>query len=80
MEERRSQGTSVIAKSPPGQPWSGLSTCPVVWARSEVPPVGKVVRSTASLALSQISCIRICILASSQMTFIPAEVSSTGWS
>ena len=80
MEERRSQGTPVIAKSPPGQPWSGLSTCPVVWARSEVPPVGKVVRSAASLALSQISCIRICILASSQMTFIPAEVSSTGWS
>lgn len=80
MEERRSQGTSVIAKSPAGQPWSGPPTCPVVWARSEVPPMDKVVRSAASLVLSRISCIRICILASSQVTFIPAEVSSTGWS
>lgn len=80
MEERRLQNTSVTTKRPAGQPWSRPSTCPVVWARSEVPPVGKVVRSAASLVLSRISSIRICILASSQVTFIPVEVSSTGWS
>lgn len=75
MGEHRSQGTSVIAKSPAGQPWSGPLA---LWSGPGVKY--HLVRSAASLALSRISCIRICILASSQVTFIPTEVSNTGWS
>lgn len=49
----------------------GPSTCLSSGPSESLP--GQVVKFTASLVLSQISCIRICIIASSQVTFIPCS-------